>query len=712
MPVFRKAKKFAGGGKTNSIFNNPGIGLGLQYIPTQQELPDLEGLMYMEESKQKALAQFETIRKERIPDVSELTKKLDETEIFGGVRDSMKRRISKDVQDYMQRMNTDPEFAFSMEARTKFTELKNKLDSGQVTYQGQRFKEFTKDWEKSVDKDMGEEMYVSNGKTAVVNRNDPDDVRMINVNEVEAFLTSEQNYGKFSLFSQSKDLYDHVYNNVSENFKNLPVFSSRISLKDAKEEIESVFKNVAHSKMSKVDFADIADKSGVAVFRQLQTEVKDNGDQLKAAISQTYQGLSRQAKDALLSHYTTKSGDFSQDGFDIFLHNYLSGEEKIRKNTETSFTEKNDVLSGDILDRLNDSNQLGEFTMSKETIGLKDGNWWKDMFGPNMINSPILGKSSIAYSTKVEPFRNFPEAEFVYNDLRSSSKYLGRPANQNISLHLATKQGDFLVPTIEGTVYREVADKDTGVLKWVIDDSMTKEMQSKKGHMITATDDDGFWFRRSGTVDDIVRTPIEIETGSIDANGNPVMLKMIGYKNNEGYVMATKPIAYAVYNGFQDKDKTGPKDGTTIFVALDPTGATQKFGRMDWSKDYKEEQYFNERTLKMSKDSEAYLYQTMQGMSDSIIEWTEKIKDYPEREKAIEQQALGQYINHYTELNSKYDSYRKGGKDDPDYVGSLNVLNQLLNYHKMNQETDKIRKNMTSIQNTFRATTTYNNLQF
>lgn len=711
MPVFRKAKKFAGGGGLNNIFNNPGIGLGLQYIPTQQELPDLEGLMYMEESKQKALAQLETLRKERTPDVSELTKKLDETEIFGGVRNSMKQRISKDVQDYMQRMNTDPEFAFSMEARNKFTELNSKLDAGQVTYHGQRFKEFNKDWEKSLDKGMGDEMYVSNGKTAVVNRNDPDDVRMINVNKVEDFLTSEQNYGKFSLFAQSKDLYDHVYNNVSDNFKNLPVFSSRISLKDAKEEIDSVFKNVAHSKMNEIDFADIAYKSGVAVFRQLQSEVKDNGDQLRAAVKQTFEGLSRQAKDALLSHYTTRSGDFSEKGFDDFMTNYLSGEEEIRTSTEQEYTEKNDLLSGDVLDRLNDSNQLGEFTMSKETIGLKDGNFWKDMFGPNMINSPILGKSSIAYSTKTEQFRNFPEAEFVYSDKRSSSKYKGRPVNQSISLHLATKQGDFLVPTIEGTVYRKEADKDTGVLKWVIDDRMTNNMQSKKGYMITATDDDGL-FRRNGTVDDIVRTPIEIETGATDSNGNPVMLKIMGYENNEGYVMATKPIAYAVYNGFEDKDKTGLKDGTTIFVPLDPTGATQKFGRMDWSKYYKEEQFFDKSTLKMSEDSEAYLLQIMQGMADSVTEWSEKIKDYPEKEKAAEQENLGKYINNYTELNSKYNSYRKGGRDDPDYVGSLNVLNQFLNYHRMNQETDKIRKNMTSIQNTFRATTTYNNLQF
>ncbi|UJP63992.1 hypothetical protein [Mongoliitalea daihaiensis] len=689
MPIYRK-RKFAGGGRTSSILNNPGLGLGLQYIPTQQELPDVEGAMFVEQSKQQALAQLEALRKERTPDVSELTKKLDELEMFGGVRESLKSRISNRLASYMQQMNQDPDFAFSPEARQEFNALKSEIDAGRFTYHHQRYKESKGDWEAALAKGLGEEFYVSNGMVPVVSRDNPDDIKMIPFYKLNSFLQSPENAGNYFVYGQSKDLWNHLHNNVSERFTNLPTFSSRVTLRDAKDEIDKVFKNVAHSKMGNIDFSDIADKSGVAVFRQLESSLKNNYVQISAAVQQTMNSLSQQSRDALLSHYMLTTDNPTEAGFNKFFTDFLQGEAEIRALSEEDVNERNNIISGEVLQRIG-STEPPALLRVNATARMRDGLLLWDGGSKEMLEVPIWYKSAEPYDSEREfKYRTFQDVYF-YNKDAKSSKEDGDLIRNPKTFYGVKKEGDFILPITTGQTYKlKVVD---GVQTYVPDQFENNLVDRMITHAVTAR------FFGKGNVDQIEEVEFEVDG----------QLKK-GYATSDGKILEVRPIAFEKFRAYNDKDSRDADYLTHVFKPLDRISTTQKFGVSEWSLEYKEENYFDKRTLRLNKEGKEIMKGVL-GALNTHKEQLNAIEPKTEDEKRRLLEAKKQFAENSNIIINHYENViDPGSVPGFDINESLNYINKTINSYANVAEVDKVLKSRTFINNTIKASKTLNNI--
>lgn len=702
MPVFKK-RKYAPGGAIQKSFNNPGFGLGLEYIPTAQELPDLEGLMYVEQAKNQARTQLEALRKESVPDVSEIVKGLDELEMFGSVKQDFKREIQSDVARYMARMKADPDYAFSMEARNEYRNLLNKLNSSNYEYQALRYKELEKDFSNSMQKGLGEEMYVSNGMIPVVDLQKRGSIKMMPISEAQKLFNDPETSERFTTFNKSSQIWDYYHKYTDRNFNNYLNFSGRSTVRDAKKEVEDVFKNVAFSMMDDVSYDDIANKSGIAVYQQFREKTKSNKSQLDAAVRQVMRNLSQGSLDAMRGDYIQRTGDLSDQGFSNYVMDYLSGEQNIRTETSHTIDSDVDILSNELQNRVNGSgNNLGKPIPGPKMINLRDSNFFPDLGAVDAFNAPVIAKSSTpARPLDVVAQRTFHGPKMVFSGKSGSTGAGLSMQNNDQTLHYVTHRGDYLLPFSTGEVItvrdgKRVVEKDTGLVE--------------AGKLLGMQEGENIY--RSGR--------LKIKDGSqqeFEINGR----KYLAYQSSEDpekFIVAA-PKAMGIYHGFPNEDRK-EKEATVLMQAMDPTQATQSFGNPAWSMEYEYSDFYDSRTNELKSSGKELFGSFIQSIDSNIeningalsVEVSKMNSERLNKEKLLlndrktELTAMFEYLDKV----SKGDIILNSQAEKDSYERLRFNFNMLLNELERNNTVETINDITTVINNSFRATTTFNNL--
>jgi hypothetical protein len=110
--IKKKIIKFAGGGSA-SLFDNPGTYLGVQYVQTAQNLPDVEGLQYIAQMEEAKSAKAAEKAKANADDMKEISKELGKlrglTGEVNGAVNNFQSQISSFYQKYptAESMNTN-----------------------------------------------------------------------------------------------------------------------------------------------------------------------------------------------------------------------------------------------------------------------------------------------------------------------------------------------------------------------------------------------------------------------------------------------------------------------------------------------------------------------------------------------------------------------------------------------------------------------------
>lgn len=112
-PGKKKVRSFAQGGGTASLFDNPGTYLGIQYIPTKQELPDVDGLQYlvqMEQAKIASAAKAKEAAKGKDKNISEIFKgvydEIGKVDALTGESQSFFNQVESDINSWAEKYNT------------------------------------------------------------------------------------------------------------------------------------------------------------------------------------------------------------------------------------------------------------------------------------------------------------------------------------------------------------------------------------------------------------------------------------------------------------------------------------------------------------------------------------------------------------------------------------------------------------------------------
>lgn len=698
MPVFKK-RTFAGGGRSSSLFNNPGMGLGLEYLPTAQELPDLEGLLYVEQAKNNARTQLEALRKEYSPDVSELLKGLDGLDMFTSVKEGFKRDIQQDVSSFLARMKADPDFAFSMDARHEFNALQSRLRSSNYQSQALRYREVEKDYSNALSKGLGEEMYVSNGMIPVVDRN-TGAMELMSIPRAKALFDDPETASRYTTFGKSSQLFDYYHRFATPRTESYLSFSGRSTAREARKEVDEVFKNVASSMVDGISYDDIANKSGVAVYQQFREKTQSNTEQLSQAIDQVIRTLSQQSLDALRGDFIQRTGDLSEKGFEGYMINYLSGEGSLRSQMSTSIDSDVQVLSADLQDRVQGrSDNLYKPVETKESFALRESNFFPDLGKKNLFTAPVVAKSSRPSNVQAPVERRvFNERLLVYNgDFFGPTGKDGKIETKSVTLHQVNYRGSFLLPLATG----EVITFQNGQYRVETDSNITpgSYFASKEGSNLLMGS-----FKLENTQRQTIRV------GNQDY--------MVYPSTDKNKYIVVSPKAFASYEGYEEPGSE--KSHTVVFRPLDPTESTQDFSNPAFSVDYAFTNFFDPNTEQLTSEGKDFAATLNESLSEKIESLQEAKKLERPKSQADEIERNLAQLNAYRDEISAKLSYLEAVKsgtvvlktaaDSEEYEKIRFQINALLNELKNNRTIETTREITSVIDNSFRVSRTYNNL--
>ena len=701
MPIYKKARKLAAGGRPNSIFNNPGLTLGLEYVPSNPYLPDLEGLQYVENAKNEARIKLETLKEKSVPDGSKMLEELDKLEMFNSQKNSYKNEIGQMISSFRSKMIEDPEYGYSMQARQDFSELQKNLSASNFRNNALKYKEVNADFKHSTDNGFGQELYVRNGMVPVVSVKKPGEVNMVGIEKAKELMDDPDNNGDYYVLPNSSSLYEFYHKNTGKDFTNYATFSGRSTLKEAMAEIDAVFKNVASSTLEGVTSDQIKYKSGLAIYEELKTKYKGNERQLAVAMNQVIETLSNQSVDALRSNYLSKTGDFSIEGFNKHLVGIISGEAGLRTNTEETISGGSTALSADNNNIVDKEMQIGQVVRSRDGATVAIDNILSDWGKTNMQQIPMLGGSSRANNVdRILPIKDINGTSYIYNsNLFGTSGVSGKPKN-GTTLYRATDQGSYLIPIATGKkVQTDYRGKTT----------LVEDKDMKAGTMIT--------FNPNKSENSFMNTWNIVDGELVDILVDDQYYR--GYKNKNGEVVVVATKAFTQYAGYETPEGT---QRSVVFSALDEKQSAQQFGDMTLSSYYKKKDFFESNSNKVLPEGAKLMEEeikNMRGLLSEAIDSSKNPKAFTAKElktinegKAFLEENLpllelwwGTVLDVENGI-----SVPKSEAQLKEYTQLRFTINNMMNQLNDNKDMETIRRITTSMKNTMKANTNYNTL--
>jgi hypothetical protein len=163
----KKILTFSRGGGMTSLFDNPGTYLGIQYIPTQPDLPDVEGLQYMMQQEQASRLAMEEKAKKSRPDLGALSEALKGVDGLTGETMQVYQGIENKINKWTKKYDT-PEKMISSEAISESARIMREVQMQAVALKNN--KEYFKE-QKTASKDVSGNVYFNNGLMYI---NDPE----------------------------------------------------------------------------------------------------------------------------------------------------------------------------------------------------------------------------------------------------------------------------------------------------------------------------------------------------------------------------------------------------------------------------------------------------------------------------------------------------------------------------------------------------------
>jgi len=195
-PTRRKIRKFAGGGMA-SLFDNPGTYLGIQYIPTAQNLPDVEGLQYIAQMEQAKATKTAERAKANQLNTEDLSKELNKLRGLSGEQSSALNQIQSEMSSWYEKYPTAAEMASNEAANDKarilngVSRISNELLNSKD--------EFDKSYDRS--KEVLGDAYTDGSNIMIQNPENPAEIKSVSIPEY--FEKKDSEYKGFGIMKNN-----------------------------------------------------------------------------------------------------------------------------------------------------------------------------------------------------------------------------------------------------------------------------------------------------------------------------------------------------------------------------------------------------------------------------------------------------------------------------------------------------------------------------
>lgn len=182
-----KVRSFSIGGAMGSLFDNPGAYLGIQYVPTAVETPDIEGLQYLFQQDEARRMQEQEQAAKAKPNMETLREALKGVHGLDGETESFISGIESQFNSWHQKYNT-PDKMLSPEALAEKARLDRNIMVG-VSKLKNSADEYKSSYDRS--QDVLGDVYTDGGNIMLQSTEDP---RMIEPVSIEEYFSNPSRY--------------------------------------------------------------------------------------------------------------------------------------------------------------------------------------------------------------------------------------------------------------------------------------------------------------------------------------------------------------------------------------------------------------------------------------------------------------------------------------------------------------------------------------
>lgn len=309
MGVFPKRKrKYAPGGIVPPASGL--LGIGVQYIPTAADIPNLEALKLLDDRRRLADEKHEAEIAKRTPNEQAINDLILKAPGSSGQKAKMNSEVITAIKDYEDRTRKNPDWVFTDEGKQALRGIEDIINPSKFQAMGDNYRNLTSAYQTAEKNQALNQYHFINGKVSVIDTEDGTS-KLIDPNLLKG--ESAKRYKPLTFAEKYQEIYDSQDGSLE---------SLNYGLRNA-QDVQTGF-------LSRF-FDAVGSQGGSDGF----TAWVSNSNNLKHAKQQALNGLTTQERDSLKADYVRKTGGtYSDAGFDGYLNNMV--DEQVAKMRQSS----------------------------------------------------------------------------------------------------------------------------------------------------------------------------------------------------------------------------------------------------------------------------------------------------------------------------------------------------------------------------------------
>jgi hypothetical protein len=307
-PRRKKIQKYNTGGQIGSV-DPPLVGIGIQYVPTAPNIPNLDAAKYLDEMYRNTDTFMYNERSKRKPNEAAIRDLIMKYPGTTGMKAKLTQDVIQGLRDYERKTKNDLNWVFSDEGKESLRSIENIISPSRFQNLSDSYNKLQANYDMAFKNNTLNQLHINNDKISVTNLENGSR-QDISLKEFEDDLKNQT--PKYSAMTV-QNVYDKALSEESYELTQHEMRGDLYNPQQAINELRTNFEGVGIT----------ADSDGII-------STKNNIEQLEFAKKQAIDKLSSQSKSTLLSEYFTRTKQYKPKGFDNWLNQILDEEVKKR----------------------------------------------------------------------------------------------------------------------------------------------------------------------------------------------------------------------------------------------------------------------------------------------------------------------------------------------------------------------------------------------
>ncbi len=532
----KSVKKFYNGGQMSSSPTDPVTGVGIQYVASTANIPNLDAIKYFDSIRRQSDQNLEAERQKLMPNeqaARDLILKLPGT---SGQKELLLQETIDSIKNFRSKAKKNINWVFSDEGRSALSKTENIIGPGKFQKLNENYSQLQANYEMAYKNNTLDNYQVRDGRISVVDVSDGKR-KDIALREYESDVKSDKpKYNPIKI----ADAYDLANNEKSYDLTSHKVYGDMYNAEQAKNELRSYFNNTGSTGQS----------NGIV-------STKSNASQRAHAKKQAFESLSQKSREALQSEYIKLSkGHYDEKQFNAWVSGMLDEESAKRAVSD------------------NDINMTALNAFSKPGKGEPSGSGYSITSVPENRNYPVIRDKNPAniFGSKTVDLHLVSRGQEPDQSIKPLSLNGDYPVFGDTFGGAALSEDKDGKPVRISKTYKNTQHVENAVmavtsgrvLKRNKDGSYTPKKEGDAGTLLIK--DEGYQYG--------IPKDAQIQQDNDPLTGRPYLY----FENNHGDRIIAEMQSFGVYNvyGDNDKDATELDKKMQVFV---PDNRKQSLGK-------------------------------------------------------------------------------------------------------------------------------------